>query len=125
LKKRDRKLFFAAALIFVSKITFLVGLVLLAKLALGIEASIIRAVMLFAIGISCGVFGFYLTGSSKTAWLQIPHQSLAIVGIGFFFYGGLALIEGGFNPVLFALVACGPVFAASWWYCAKHNLYKA
>jgi hypothetical protein len=125
LNKEDRKLFFAAALIVISRITFLVGLVLLSKLALGIETSISRAIVLFAIGMGCGIFGFYLTGSSKTAWLQIPHQTLAIVGIGLFFYGGLALIEGGFNPVLFALVVSGPVFAASWWYCAKHNFYKA
>jgi hypothetical protein len=66
-----------------------------------------------------------MVGASKTAWLQLPHQTLALLGVGLFVYGGIEIYDGNSSTALWDLVLLGPIFTISLIYCSKHNVYKA
>jgi hypothetical protein len=43
-----------------------------------------------------------MVGASKAVWLQFPHQTLTILGVGLFVYGGIEIYDGNCSTVLWA-----------------------
>ncbi|MDN3653413.1 hypothetical protein QWY77_11735 [Thalassotalea ponticola] len=115
----------AGILIVLAKFCFLFGIISLVQFSLGTNELTFRPVILLILGSILGAVGFYLVGSSKIAWLQLPHQALAFVGVGTTVYGGIELYNGNGNVMLWVWFLLGPFFFFSWRYCAKHNFYKA
>lgn len=114
----------AAILIVFSKICFLVSFISIFQYFQGADENLLKAGLQIAFGVITGVVGFSLVGASNTAWLQLPHQALAILGVGLFVYGGIEIYDGNRNITLCILVLLSPLFTYSWVYCSKHNVYK-
>lgn len=115
----------AGLLIVIAKFCFIFGLVSLVQYSLGTYNLTFRPFILIIVGSILGPVGFYLVGSSKFAWLQLPHQSMAFIGIGTTIYGGLEILQGNGSAMLWLWALLGPFFVLTWRYCSKHNLYKA
>jgi hypothetical protein len=124
-KQKKKNTTWAAVIIICSKICFLVSLISILQYFQGADENMLKAGILIVFGIITGIVGFSLVGASKTAWLQLPHQALAILGVGFFVYGGIEIYDGNRNIALWILVFLSPLFTLSWVYCSKHNVYKA
>ena len=124
-KQKKKNTTGAAIMIFCSKICFLVSLISIFQYSQGANENILKAGILIVLGIITGVVGFSLVGASKTAWLQLPHQALAILGVGLFVYGGIEIYDGNRTFAIWILVFLSPLFTLSWVYCSKHNVYKA
>ncbi|GLP98093.1 hypothetical protein [Paraferrimonas sedimenticola] len=124
-EKKKNNTWWAALLIIFSRIFFLGGLIPIFQFVQGAEENLLRAGLLILSGVVTAIVGFSLVGASKTAWLQLPHQTLAILGVTLFIYGGIEIYDGNGSATLWILVLLGPIFVLSWMYCSKHNIYKA
>jgi hypothetical protein len=123
LKKKNST--WAALIIFSSKICFLWSLISIFHFVQGADENMVKVGLLMLFGVITAIVGFAMVGASKTAWLQLPHQTLAILGVGLFVYGGIEIYDGNSSIALWSLVLLGPIFTISWIYCSKHNVYKA
>jgi len=124
-KTKKKNTTWAALIIFSSKICFLWSLISIFKFVQGADENMVKVGLLMLSGVITAIVGFAMVGASKTAWLQVPHQTLAILGVGLFVYGGIGIYDGNSNTALWVLVLLGPIFTTSWIYCSKHNVYKA
>lgn len=95
------------------------------KIFLGSYDGLVRPTALFLIGIGTGIIGFNLTGASKFAWLQIPHQTSALIGVAAVFECGREVYQGNADFYVYLLASAGLFLIISWRYCAKRNVYKA
>lgn len=115
----------AGLLIVIAKFCFFFGMVFLVQYSIGTNHLTYRPFILIIVGSILGAVGFYLVGSSRVAWLQLPHQAMAFIGIGTTVYGGLEIVQGNGNAMLWLWVLLGPFFVLTWRYCHKNNVYKA
>ena len=125
MNKKEMRLFGAAGLIFISRVLFISSLLLFLDFILGNYEGIAKPIIAFSIGSIVGVVGFHLTGASKLAWLQLPHQTSALIGVGIIFGSVRSMYNGTAIALTYVLLLLGIFFIISWWYCAKHNVYKA
>jgi hypothetical protein len=123
--KNNKNTSIAGILIVLAKFCFFFGIVSLIQFSLGAKDLTYIPIIQLILGSVLGAVGFYLVGSSKIAWLQLPHHVLAFVGIGTTVYGGIELFNGNGSLMLWIWFLLGPFFTLSWMYCSKHNLYKA
>jgi hypothetical protein len=124
-KTKKKNTTWAALIIFSSKICFLWSFISIFRFVQGADQNMVKAGLLMLCGVVTAIVGFAMAGASKTAWLQLPHQILAILGVGLFVYGGIQIYDGNSSAALWVLVLLGPIFTISWIYCSKHNVYKA
>jgi hypothetical protein len=124
-KTKKKNTTWAVLIIFSSKICFLWSLISIFHFVQGADENMVKVGLLMLFGVITAIVGFAMVGASKTAWLQLPHQTLAILGVGLFVYGGIEIYDGNSSIALWSLVLLGPIFTISWIYCSKHNVYKA
>ncbi|WP_323816607.1 hypothetical protein [Cellvibrio sp. NN19] len=122
---KEKKLFFAAGLVFASRALFFYSFFQFLDVVLGNNEHIVKPIGYFIAGSGVGYLGFYLTGASKLAWLQLPHQASALIGVGLVFGCAFQIFNGTAIPVTYLLFFAGLFFIGSWWYFAKHNKYRA